>query len=435
MPAERASMNTRRLILNRYRLTHRLALGGTAEVWRATDEQLGREVAVKLLHPHLLPDTTSRERLAGEARAAASLSHPAIVGIYDVDAEGEAPALVMELIDGESLATRLQRDGPLDPRDAARVVAEVADGLFHAHQRGIVHRDVKPGNVLLDADGRAHLVDFGISHSLAASAERLTLAGTVIGTLRYMAPEQLTDGSIGPRTDLYGLGAVLHEALTGRPPFVAAGPVALVAAQRAGPPPMPDVDPALAAVTRACLAAEPAGRPLHAGALAAALRSWLEGDSAPAYAIVPSDTQAVTQAVPAVAAPGAGPMAAGAGLEPAAPPAPRRRRSILPLVAGLGLTALAIALAIAVIGLAAPAAAEPSPTPLPVATVTPTPVATPAPVALPEWASKLAEEYEEECGTALDPSVFSGLNKKEAEELLEPQIDACKEAREEAEED
>jgi serine/threonine protein kinase len=381
-------------------------------------------VAVKLLHPHLLPDTTSRERLAGEARAAASLSHPAIVGIYDVDAEGDAPALVMELIDGESLATRLQRDGPLDPRDAARVVAEVAEGLFHAHQRGIVHRDVKPGNVLLDAEGRAHLVDFGISHSLAASAERLTLAGTVIGTLRYMAPEQLTDGPIGPRTDLYGLGAVLHEALTGRPPFGAAGPVALVAAQRAGPPPMPDVDPALAAVTRASLAAEPTSRPLHAGAVAAALRSWLDGDPAPALAIAPGDTGAVTQPAPVVpaAAPAERPAPAS---EPAAPsvlPA-RARGSMLPLLAGLGVLALAAVVALAVLAGQSPAAADPRTTPQP------TPTVTPAPTPIPGWMSKLLDDVAEECGDEVAAEVaieIAGMDEKAAKDHVEPIIKACK---------
>ncbi|MGZ8513002.1 MAG: serine/threonine-protein kinase, partial [Candidatus Limnocylindria bacterium] len=207
------------LILDRYRLVERIALGGTAEVWRAHDEQLDRQVAVKRLHPHLMPDEGSRRRLAAEARAAAGLSHPVIVDVYDIDTEGESPAIVMELVDGESLATRIARDGALGPAEAARITADVADALYHAHQRGLVHRDVKPGNVLLSADGRTRLVDFGIARSLAESAERFTQAGTVMGTLSAMAPEQLAGGPIGPRTDLYGLGVVLHEALTGRPPY------------------------------------------------------------------------------------------------------------------------------------------------------------------------------------------------------------------------
>src|SRR5918992_5513373 len=275
-------MNEQPLVLNRYRLVERLAVGGSAEGWRAHDEQLDRPVAIKRLHPHLLPDQPSRRRLAAEARAAASLSHPVIVDVYDVDATGDAPALVMELVDGESLATRIARSGPLAAAGAAGVVADVADALFHAHQRGVIHRDVKPGNVLLARDGRTRLVDFGIAHSLAPSAERLTLTGTVVGPLHAMAPEQLADGPITPRTDLYGLGVVLHEALTGRSPYAASSPVALADAQRAGPPPLEGIDPALAAVIAGCLAPEPADRPLHAGAVAAALRSWVTGGPEPA---------------------------------------------------------------------------------------------------------------------------------------------------------
>src|SRR5918992_121986 len=291
-----------RRVLNRYRLVERIALGGTAEVWRAHDEQLDRPVAVKRLHAHLLPDEPSRRRLAGEARAAASLTHPAILQIYDIDVTGEAAALVMELVEGESLAARIDREGALPERDAALIAADVADALFHAHQRGVIHRDVKPGNILLDEGGRAHLVDFGIARSLAESAEKLTLTGTVIGTLRYMAPEQLSGGKTGPRTDLFGLGAVLHEALTGQPPYRSASPVALAREQDGGPPEMPRVDPALAALTRASLASEPTARPLHAGAVATALREWLDGR--------PESAHAVAAAAGAAAA--AGPVAVGA---------------------------------------------------------------------------------------------------------------------------
>jgi len=299
-------MNTEQpLVLNRYRLVERIAVGGSAELWRAHDEQLDRPVAVKRLHSHLLPDAASRQRLVAEARAAARLAQPVIVGIYDVDATGESPAIVMELVDGESLAARLERDGPLPEREAANLTADVAEALYHAHQHGVVHRDVKPGNVLLAADGRTRLVDFGIAHSLAASAVRLTLDGTVIGTLRAMAPEQLSGGPITPRTDLYGLGVVLLEALTARPPYPAASPVALAEAQRAGPPAMDGLDPALAAVVAGCLAHDPAQRPLHAGALASALRSWLAGDPSAAARLAPAgigppslaDTQAATQVV------------------------------------------------------------------------------------------------------------------------------------------
>ena len=342
------------LILDRYRLLERLAVGGSAEVWRARDEQLGRDVAVKRLHPHLMPDEASRKRLVAEARAAAGLAHPAIVEIYDVDDTGESPALVMELVDGESLATRIAREGPIPPPEAAAIAADIAEALFHAHQRGVIHRDVKPGNVLISADGRTRLVDFGIAHSLAMASERLTMAGTVIGSLHSMAPEQLVGGPITPRTDLYGLGAVLHESLTGRPPYAESSPVALAEAQRAGPPRMDGIDPALAAAIAGCLAYEPEERPLHAGALAEALRAWIAGDPALALALAPAgapvDPSAMT--VPRSAVPPVAPKpASGDGR----PPGRVGRSAIWPLAAVLALVVVALVLAAAL----APNAKEP----------------------------------------------------------------------------
>jgi len=417
------------LILDRYRLVERLASGGSAEVWRAHDEQLDRPVAVKRLHPHLLPDQASRKRLAAEARAVAGLSHPVIVGVYDVDATEEAPALIMELVDGESLSARIDRDGPLPPREAAAVTADLAEALYHAHQRGVIHRDVKPGNVLLAADGRTRLVDFGIAHSLAEAAERLTVTGTVIGTLRAMAPEQLAGGPITPRTDLYGLGVVLHEALTGRPPYPAGSPVALADAQRGGPPPMDGVDSTLAGIVAACLAPEPENRPLHAGALAVALRGWIAGDPTAALAMAPTsthrsvvDTGAVTIPVAVVPAPAV-----------LGTPAVETQRGWVGarrgLVLGLAALLAAAVMVMAISALTNPTAAEPTQSAVP--TSVPTPAATSAPtqVALPPWAGKLAEEYEEQCGTPLDPALIAGMNKKQAEDALKPQIDACEEAR------
>lgn len=428
------------LILNRYRLIERLASGGSAEVWRAHDEQLDRMVAVKRLHPHLLPDEASRRRLAAEARAVAGLSHPVIVDVYDVDATGDVPALIMELVDGESLSARIDRDGRLPPRVAAAITADLADALYHAHQRGVIHRDVKPGNVLLAADGRTRLVDFGIAHSLAEAAERLTVTGTVIGTLRAMAPEQLAGGPITPRTDLYGLGVVLHEACTGRPPYPAGSPVALAEAQRAGPPALDGIDPGLAAVIAACLAGDPANRPLHAGALAAALRDWLAGEPAPALAMAPPmavalvDTAAITQPVPVVAAviPAAvavaGAFAPGAAAAAGSDHRLTQGHGALPWI--IGLVAAAVILAVIVFaGYRLPALADPSAEPSTPAVATQVPTEAPTQVALPPWAARLAGKYAAECGTALDPSTIAGLDKKQAEELIEPQIDACEEAR------
>jgi len=392
------------LVLDRYRLVERLAVGGSAEVWRAHDEQLDRAVAVKRLHPHLLPDAVSRQRLAAEARSAAGLSHPGIVGIYDVDTSGDWPALVMELVDGESLAARLARDGPLPEREAAAIAADIADGLYHAHKRGIVHRDVKPGNVLLDREGRARLADFGIARSLAESAERLTQTGSVMGTLRYMAPEQLTGGEIGPRTDLYGLGAVLHEALTGEPPFPAGSPVGLVEAQRAGPPRVPAVDPTLAAVVRACLAYDPADRPIHAGAIADALRAWLAGRSAAALAPGSGDTATQTIARPAVT-----PIASE-------PSRPRRRPLGLVLLAAVVLTGLVV---VALLAFGGPSAGIPSLG----ASSTPTTAPTPSPT--PDWLPALLDEFGQACGADAQPPDVSGLSEKEAKQAFDEAIAAC----------
>ncbi|MGZ6260908.1 MAG: serine/threonine-protein kinase, partial [Candidatus Limnocylindrales bacterium] len=217
VPAASGLAPSGRLVAQRYRLAQRLAAGASATVWLARDERLGRPVAVKVLHTHLLPDAISRERFMAEARAAAVLSHPGIVSVHDVVSDGELPAIVLEYVAGSSLAARLARRGRLAPREAARIAAEVAEALDYAHRHGIVHRDVKPGNILVDGDGRALLVDFGIARSLQDAA-RDTSSGVVVGTLRYMAPEQLQDGPTTPAGDIYALGVVLYEMLVGHPP-------------------------------------------------------------------------------------------------------------------------------------------------------------------------------------------------------------------------
>jgi len=425
MPAERASMDEP-LILDRYRLIERLATGGSAEVWRARDEQLDREVAVKRLHAHLFTDEASRARLAAEARSAARLSHPVIVGVYDVDATGDAPALIMELVDGESLAARLERDGPLAEREAVAIVADLAEALFHAHQQGVIHRDLKPGNVLLDRKGRTRLVDFGIAHSLAEASARLTVVGTVIGTLRAMAPEQLADGPITPRTDLYGLGVVLHEALTGRPPYPTASPLALADAQRAGPPPLDGLDPALAALIAGCLALDPTDRPLHAGAVAEALRSWLAGDPDPALALAPPasalvDTAAVTQPVPVVPPP---PPSA-----PVAQEAPSRRpRRVAPILLALAaLAAIAVLAAFAVNGPETAADASPSAS---IPSASASALASASASVDPRWLAGLVGKVEKECGAdaaQVAEAELRTMDEDEAKEHADALVDECKE--------
>jgi serine/threonine-protein kinase len=375
------------LILGRYRLEREIATGATARVWRARDEQLDRAVAVKLLHPHLLPDATSRQRLEAEARAAAALSHPGIATVFDVTGAQEAPALVMELVDGEPLSVRLARDGPMRPDAAARLTAEVAEALYHAHQRGIIHRDVKPANILVEAgSGRARLIDFGIAHSLELATQRLTQTGIALGTPRYMAPEQLAAEPVGPRTDLWGLGAVLYEALTGRPPFDGSTPLAIARQQVGGPPAMTGADPTLAALTLSCLSVAMDDRPLHAGAVAAALRAWIAGES------------------PTVAVP----------VQPRiTSDRPTRRRKPLAVAAGAGLLLLAGAVATGLaLNSGQPTAVDAS-----------SPSATPVPT--PNWRAPLLAEYREACDEALDRSELSGLTRAQATSLVEERVQEC----------
>jgi eukaryotic-like serine/threonine-protein kinase len=396
-------MTTDSLILGRYRLDREIAVGGTARVWRARDAKQDRAVAVKLLHPHLLPDATSRRRLEGEARAAEALSHPAIAAVYDVSGPDDDPALVMELVDGEPLSKILERDGPMAPKAAAALVADVAEALYHAHQRGIIHRDVKPANILVERrTHRARLIDFGIAHSLEVASHDLTRTGTSLGTPRYMAPEQLAGDPIGPRTDLWGLGAVLYQALSGRVPFDGATPLAIATQQRAGAPPL-DADPALVAVVTRCLSSAIDERPVHAGAVAEALRDWIDGDPAPALALAAGPTArdaAETQAIPIV--------------RPAPSPRTTRpaRRGLAPVPALVGVMLLAVA--VVGIGLAVssglPAIGGAS------ASATPSVAVTPLPT--PNWRPALLAAYQEACGEPLDRSELQGLTRTEAEALV-----------------
>lgn len=198
------------ILFERYRLEHELGRGGVADVWRAHDERLDRAVAIKVLHPDLLPDEGWRRRFVSEARGASSLAHPGIVPVYDVLDDPETPAIVFQLVDGESLATRLAREGSIPLEEATRIAGQVAGALDHAHRAGLIHRDVKPANIVIDRDGRARLVDFGIARLVDdASAERE--GRQVVGTLRYMAPEQLGGKPADARSDLYALGLVIAE--------------------------------------------------------------------------------------------------------------------------------------------------------------------------------------------------------------------------------
>lgn len=210
---------TGRLLASRYRLNRHIASGGMAMVWEATDQTLDRRVAVKILHQHLAHDASFVERFRAEAVAAARLTHPSIVSVYDTVTDDGLNAIVMELVVGTTMRADLDQHGPMDLKAMLAIGSQVADALGAAHAAGLVHRDVKPANILLAADGRVLVADFGIAK--ASQGSDLTSDGSMVGTAKYLAPEQVEGGPIDGRADLYALGVVLYEALTGVAPFVA----------------------------------------------------------------------------------------------------------------------------------------------------------------------------------------------------------------------
>jgi eukaryotic-like serine/threonine-protein kinase len=243
----------------RYRLDDVIASGGAAIVWRGFDEHLARPVAVKLLHPHHAGDATVVERFQREARAAAGLSHPNVVRIYDTGREDRIVWLVMELVEGPSLRDVLLRREPLDAVVVAAFGEQVARALAAAHDKGIVHRDIKPANVLIATDGTVKVTDFGIAKALSGVDETLTNPGTVMGTAAYVAPEQLEGVDIDARADVYALGVVMYEALVGRPAFSGDTPAAtaamrlsyeLLPARRARPDVPEELDEVVTRATR-----------------------------------------------------------------------------------------------------------------------------------------------------------------------------------------
>jgi eukaryotic-like serine/threonine-protein kinase len=273
-----------RVLAERYELRDRLGQGGAGTVWRGHDRALDRAVAVKLLHADLAEDPDAGTRFRTEATAAAKLTHPNAVLVYDLGRDGDDDYLVMELVEGVNLGDLLH-DGPLPAGAAAHVGAQVAGALGTAHQAGIVHRDVKPGNVLLTSDGIAKLADFGIARALGAVTARLTRTGMVLGTARYLAPEQLRDDPIDARADVYALGLVLHEVSSGRPPF-GEGNAVEVAARRltTSLPPLgdlvEDVPPGLVEVIEWATRVDPRERPADGSELARALRPFAAHDAA-----------------------------------------------------------------------------------------------------------------------------------------------------------
>ena len=201
----------------RYRLVELLGQGGMATIYRAHDSQLDRDVAVKLLRPEYGRDPDFGSRFRQEAKNAASLNHPNIVSVFDYGQDDAGPFIVMEVVDGEDLASIIRRSGALPPRQAARIAAETARALEAAHARGIVHRDVKPGNILISREGRVKVTDFGIARAVAEA--QMTLPGTTLGSVHYFSPEQARGEQATAASDIFSLGIVLYEMLTGQRPW------------------------------------------------------------------------------------------------------------------------------------------------------------------------------------------------------------------------
>jgi serine/threonine-protein kinase len=263
------------VIDGRYRAVKRLGAGGMAEVWCAEDSVLGRRVALKLLSSHLAEDPEFRERFRREARAAAGLAHPNIVGIFDFGEWDGTPYIAMELVDGRTLKDVIRQRGPLPPATAIAVMEQILRALGYAHKRGIVHRDVKPQNVIVDEEGRAKVADFGIAR---AGASQMTETGTIVGTVQYISPEQAEARPVDARSDLYSAGVVLYELLTGQVPFEGESVVSIAIRQineRPVPPGQlePAIPPGLEAVVMRALEKDPARRFQTADEFIAALRA------------------------------------------------------------------------------------------------------------------------------------------------------------------
>jgi eukaryotic-like serine/threonine-protein kinase len=253
-----------RTLDGRYLLETEVASGGMGTVWRGRDEVLGRPVAIKVLHEGLAGDPDILERFRREAVAAARLTHPNVVRVFDTGIDDGVCFIVMELFEGTTLEDRLRDGGPLPPAEAARMLSGILRGLAHAHREGVVHRDVKPGNVLLDRDGHVKVTDFGIAKAAFATSD-LTTTGDLLGTARYLAPEQVAGGSVDHRADLYACGIVLYECLTGRTPFEADSHIATATMRLADTPKppgalRPGIPRRLESVTMRALAREPEER-------------------------------------------------------------------------------------------------------------------------------------------------------------------------------
>jgi len=271
----------------RYQLSSRVAIGGMGEVWQATDLVIGRTVAIKILKDEYLGDPGFLERFRAEARHAALVNHEGIANVFDYGEEDGSAYLVMELVPGEALSAILERERVLSTDRVLDIVAQTANALSAAHAAGLVHRDIKPGNLLITPDGRVKITDFGIAR--IADQVPLTATGQVMGTVQYLSPEQASGRSASPTTDIYSLGIVAYESLAGRRPFTGESQVAIAMAQiNETPPELPvTISEEVRNLVYACIAKNPADRPSSAANLARAAQALRRGDVAAATIAVP----------------------------------------------------------------------------------------------------------------------------------------------------
>ena len=388
----------------RYQLSSRVAIGGMGEVWQATDLVIGRTVAIKILKDEYLGDPGFLERFRAEARHAALVNHEGIANVFDYGEEDGSAFLVMELVPGEALSTILERERVLTTDRVLDIVAQTANALHAAHSAGLVHRDIKPGNLLITPDGRVKITDFGIAR--IADQVPLTATGQVMGTVQYLSPEQASGHPASPTTDIYSLGIVAYEALAGRRPFTGESQVAIAMAQiNETPPELPStIAEPVRNLVYSSIAKSPADRPASAAHLARAAQALRRGDVAAAVASVPGvvGTGSLTAAAGAnygnpTTATRVLPTAASTATSPT--PAKRRNPWTWPLIALIAL--LVVVLVGVIIALLISPNGKPTPTPSASHTHSSSPSPSPTPTLI-----------------AFDPSVLSGMKQPAAQAEL-----------------